>query len=138
MKRKRKVRILSSNHSLYSNTVDTFQLVFRRFFDENGEVTEKFKAALKEIFYKFSTDKKTLSDDDINEYHKYVNGEPITEEGLEFLKSSGAFETDERSYLTLKGFIDFYHFQTFNTLSETIEDLKKFGYDENLEKINQG
>lgn len=91
---------------------------------------------MKEIFDKFSTNKKSLSDDDINEYHKHVNGEPITEEALSFLKS-GPFEVDENSCLTLNGFIEFYALQTFNTLSETIKDIKKFGYDENLEKIKK-
>lgn len=103
------------------------------FISEEGEINQKFERALEEIFERFSTNKKSLSDDDLNTFHVAVNGEPMPVSGFEFLKS-GNFELDENKCLTLEGFKEFYVNQTMSVPSETLSDLKKLGYNELLEK----
>lgn len=103
--------------------------------EENDCLTKAFESALEEVFERFSTNKTSLSNEDLNEFHKAVNDEPIGEAALEFLQ--GSFDVDEKEQITLSGFKEFYMLQTSNVASETLKDLKKLGYNEKLEKISE-
>eukprot|EP01127_Copromyxa_protea_P012674 TRINITY_DN3323_c0_g1_i1.p1 TRINITY_DN3323_c0_g1~~TRINITY_DN3323_c0_g1_i1.p1 ORF type:complete len:222 (+),score=74.23 TRINITY_DN3323_c0_g1_i1:29-694(+) len=100
---------------------------------EGGGVTEKFVEALTEVFNRFDADKdEILSDAELNEFHKVVNGTPIDEVTVEFLKSN--CESTEKG-ITLKGFISFYVAQTAGEPDETWKDLGNLGYNKDLNRI---
>jgi len=102
--------------------------------DDNGELSQLFVVALKEIFTRFDKDKDgSLNDEELDDFSRICNGEPFEEDSKQEIKSF--FDVDEDSNLTLQGFLDMYHSQTSSEPQETWKDLKKMGYDDQLQKV---
>ncbi|KAI9096156.1 hypothetical protein DFS34DRAFT_624178 [Phlyctochytrium arcticum] len=91
--------------------------------------------ALKEIFARFDVDKdNSLSREELDNFAIAANGEKFDDATLEELKES--FDVTKEGNLTLDGFIDMYHLQTLSDEDETWKDLKKFGYNDQIEKVS--
>jgi len=102
-----------------------------KFMDQKGNPTPKFKAALVEIFNRFAVgegDNKALTKQAMDKFHDAVNGGPLSSDAMDFL-FCGEWELDDKGNITQDGFISFYLNQTFTDPTETINDLKKLGYD---------
>ncbi|KAI8881932.1 hypothetical protein K501DRAFT_252387 [Backusella circina FSU 941] len=103
--------------------------------DETGEFTEKAEKILKEIFENFDKDKDGVWNlKEIQDFATATNGRPFEDSVIEEIVDS--FEVDEQNNLLFRGFYQLYHMQTLSEPEETMNDLKKHGYDTNLELVN--
>lgn len=100
---------------------------------EKGEPTEKFVQALEEIFARFDKDGDGgWSDDEFDQYHRFVNGTPISPTVVINFKRE--YGTTDSGAFSLDGFVTFYVEQTIDDAEETWKDLTKLGYNKKLER----
>ncbi|RKP08082.1 hypothetical protein THASP1DRAFT_16140 [Thamnocephalis sphaerospora] len=97
--------------------------------------TPACEAALKEIFHRFDKDGDgALSDAELAAFATATNGEPFDEATLEEIRDN--FDVTEAGALTLRGFIELYTLQTTSEPEETWNDLRKHGYNDQLELVS--
>ncbi|KAJ2557707.1 hypothetical protein EV175_001187 [Coemansia sp. RSA 1933] len=104
---------------------------------DDMEFTPKCEAALVEIFERYDKDKDgALNDAELAAFANFTNGEPFTEEDLEDIRSNLKCRDD--GSLIREGFLQMYSLQTnAGDEDETWKDLKKHGYNEQLELVNK-
>jgi hypothetical protein len=108
--------------------------IVEKFMNQKGEPTKKFEIALTEIFERYADGEgkfRAITKKGMDRFHHFVNGGPLSESAMDYL-FSGEWELNPQGNITLQGFISFYLNQTFADPQETISDLKKLGYDNEL------
>ncbi|KAJ2864408.1 hypothetical protein GGI22_001730 [Coemansia erecta] len=103
---------------------------------DDMEFTPKCEAALIEIFERYDKDKDgALNDAELTAFATFANGEPFTEADLEDIRDH--LKCTKDGSLLREGFLQMYSLQTnAGDEDETWKDLKKHGYNEELELIN--
>ncbi len=100
--------------------------------DDTDEFHPKCKAALEEIFHRFDIDQDgALNDRELDQFALACNGNPFSESDRQQIKEF--FDINQQESLTEKGFLEMYHTQTSAEPKETWRDLRKLGYNNNLE-----
>ncbi|ORY06716.1 hypothetical protein K493DRAFT_203001 [Basidiobolus meristosporus CBS 931.73] len=102
-------------------------------FDEEEDTLHPLlEKALYEIFERFDEDKDgALNEKELEAFSSATNGEPFDEDTIEEIKDN--FDINDDGHLTKKGFYQMYHLQTLSEPEETWKDLKKHGYNDQLE-----
>jgi Ca2+-binding EF-hand superfamily protein len=101
--------------------------------DDEDWFTPSAERVLTEIFEKFDVDKDgALNKNELDAFATATNGTPFDKETLQEIKD--AFDVNEKEDLTKKGFFEMYHLQTLSEPKETWKDIKKHGYNKNLQK----
>jgi hypothetical protein len=102
--------------------------IFRRF-----DSTHKGKATAQEGAEEERTPRDSLcwTLSDTQSFARTTNGKEFSTEELMEIKENLTHDSEGR--LTLQGFLDFYHLQTTSHPDETWKDLKKLGYDHQLQ-----
>ncbi|KAI9599455.1 hypothetical protein BDF19DRAFT_492928 [Syncephalis fuscata] len=102
---------------------------------EEDFFTPACEAALKEIFNRFDVDKDgALSLKELNAFAVATNGDSFTEETIEEIQEN--FDVNDNNDLTLRGFLEMYTLQTMSEPEETWRDLRKLGYNDQLEQVH--
>lgn len=111
--------------------------VVEKFMDQKGNPTPKFKSALTEIFNRYAEgegEKRAITKKGMDKFHHFVNGGPLSEAAMDYL-FSGEWDLNSDKNISLTGFISFYLNQTFADPQETVSDLRKLGYDDDLNPV---
>ena len=86
---------------------------------------------IEEIFLRHDKDNDgALNDSELDSFAITCNGKPFDKESKAEIKDN--FDVDSKNNLTQKGFFEMYNLQTNGDPGETLKDLKKHGYDDNL------
>ncbi|KAJ1955746.1 hypothetical protein EC988_001716 [Linderina pennispora] len=104
---------------------------------DDMDFTPKCHAALNEIFARYDLDKDgALNSDELTAFALFTNGEPFSEADLKDIREN--LECTENGDLLREGFVQLYNLQTnAGDEEETWKDLKKHGYDDNLNLVNK-
>ncbi|KAM9988560.1 hypothetical protein ACTFIZ_012287 [Dictyostelium cf. discoideum] len=107
--------------------------------DEDDEYfSSKAEEALKEIFSRYDKDgDQCLSDNELDDFAIGCNGKPFDKASVSEIKE--CFDcSEDKEWLTIKGFMEMYYMQTISEPAETWKDIEKHGYDRqcNLIKNN--
>ncbi|KAI8066459.1 hypothetical protein BC940DRAFT_302927 [Gongronella butleri] len=112
-----------------SEPVDAFSLLL----DDADEFLPVVEKILKEIFTKFDKDNDDVwSTEELQAFAEATNGEPFDSSSLQEIAES--FDVDGKNRLTYRGFYEMVHLQTLSDPEETLSDLKKHGYEDQLTK----
>lgn len=110
------------------------------FFDEEDAFLPKVAIVLRQIFDRFDVNKDAVLDEtELAAYFQFTNGK---EDGDGFdaemqQEIRDNFDVDNQGRLTVNGFLEMYQLQTLSDPEETLNDLKKHGFDENFDPIVQ-
>ncbi|KAF9520541.1 hypothetical protein BS47DRAFT_1280297, partial [Hydnum rufescens UP504] len=120
--------------------------------DSDGDIGEKFEAALWHIFSKYATfDNRSqsnggdaslrqrgrsgyLTGEGLDAFAIETNGSPLPDEAKEELQRT--LDVNADGFLTFNGFLDLYQSQTENDEEETWRDLTTHGFDRNLDLVS--
>ncbi|KAJ2817869.1 hypothetical protein FBU31_006071 [Coemansia sp. 'formosensis'] len=104
---------------------------------DNLEFTPKCEDALKEIFSRYDLDKDgELNDKEIQAFAMFTNGAPFTDSDLADIREN--LDCTDDGKLKRSGFLQLYSLQTnAGDDDETWADLKKHGYDSDLELVEK-
>eukprot|EP01116_Phalansterium_solitarium_P009091 TRINITY_DN23111_c0_g1_i1.p2 TRINITY_DN23111_c0_g1~~TRINITY_DN23111_c0_g1_i1.p2 ORF type:complete len:128 (+),score=49.57 TRINITY_DN23111_c0_g1_i1:46-429(+) len=110
--------------------LETFDLT------ENDDFIPACKNALIEIFKRYDEDGDGFwSPQELDAYCIKCNGQPFDAEDKADLRDT--YDTNDKGWLTLQGFLDLVYSQTEGDNTETWRDLKKNGYNQKLELVQQ-
>ncbi|KAN0066207.1 hypothetical protein ACQY0O_000301 [Thecaphora frezii] len=126
--------------------------------NDEGDISDKLEAALLRIFARFSssyraqhpnldpllpttttthlphpTAQDVLTSSDLDAFALATNGAPFPEEAKEEIQEY--LDTDDDDNLTFRGFCEMFHLQSDNEPQETWKDLRKCGFNDELEFV---
>eukprot|EP00941_MAST-03F_sp_MAST-3F-sp1_P000837 g837.t1 len=112
---------------------------FQKLFTDDGDLVPRFRGILVELFRRFDVDGDCLlSPNELNDYARACNGAPFSRKELEEVRQFlDTKEIDGEHYLTIRGFTELYHTQSAARPEDTMRDLRKLGYGENLQKLSE-
>ncbi|KAJ1945406.1 hypothetical protein FBU59_002318 [Linderina macrospora] len=104
---------------------------------DDMDFTPKCHAALNEIFSRYDLDKDgALNSAELAAFATFTNGAPFSDADLADIREN--LECTEAGDLLREGFIQLYNLQTnAGDEEETWKDLKKHGYDDNLDLVEK-
>lgn len=102
---------------------------------ENKMMTERFHDVLQIIFEFFDKDRdECWNPSELSAFFVAVNGTPPSKEDVWFIRKN--CKTTKRGYLTFEGFLELQLAQAAGGVQETWNDLKKLGFDNSLQPID--
>ncbi|ORX58677.1 hypothetical protein DM01DRAFT_321907 [Hesseltinella vesiculosa] len=112
---------------------DSSEDAFSILLDDTDEFLPAVEKILKEIFAKFDKDNDNVwSTEELQAFAKATNGDSLDSNSLQDIAES--FDVDDKNRLTSRGFYEMMHLQTLSDPEETLSDLKKHGYEDQLKK----
>ncbi|KAM9996311.1 hypothetical protein ACTFIY_002512 [Dictyostelium cf. discoideum] len=113
--------------------------VFKLIDEEDDYFSSKAEEALREIFSRYDKDgDQCLSDQELDDFAIGCNGKAFDRASVSEIKE--CFDcSEDKEWLTIKGFMEMYYMQTISEPAETWKDIEKHGYDRqcNLIKNNE-
>ena len=104
------------------------------FFDDLGDVSEKFKQILQELFKRFDVDEDgVLSESELKEFSKACGSDPFSEEEITEIKENFDWSDQGEGGMLPTGFEMMYAMQSGSRPEETWKDMKTLGVAENLQ-----